>query len=121
MKTQVIKTMKTVTFTAALLISGLTSAALVPVTNVVELDSAAIGVPAHEADRITVIPCGGCDAETVRLTTATVYRIGGSEASPVSFREFREAARLAGKDTLFYVVYTAATNQVTEVVIAGAE
>ena len=117
------KKLKNISLLAALAFAGIAHGALVPQVNFVELSFDELGVPANEADRFTIVPCQGCEAQTVRLTAATVYRIDGHRSAPVTFRDFRDTVRSAeDKDgLLFYVGYAPDTNQVAELVLDAGE
>ncbi len=114
---------KTIVVMVALVVTGFASAALVPVTYVVELGYESAPVPAHEADRLTVQRCPGCAPETVRFSSSTAYRLNGFDSPVESLQSFSQFVRqIKNKDELlFYVRYEADTKLVTELVLSGAE
>jgi hypothetical protein len=114
---------KTFTALLALLVSGMATAALEPIVNVVELDAAQFNVPAHEADVIELQPCSTCPPEVVQVSGATRYRLDGFESQVVKLPELQRAMRQAGNDVgmLVYVTYDASTLQVNEIVIEASE
>jgi len=101
-----------------LLAATVATAALEPITEVLELAASDVRVPANEASRIKVVPCEGCEARTVRVNGNTIYRVG-VKGQPVTLREFRAAAADAQSDELglIYVTYSVDNGVVTELVV----
>jgi len=108
---------------ATLAVTGLASAALDPLTYVVELGYESSPVPAHEADRMTVKRCHNCAEDNVRFSTQTAYRLNGFNSQAVTLLEFSQAVRqIDDKDgLLFYVRFEADTKLVTDLVLNRAE
>lgn len=108
---------------AALAFTGFASAALDPLTYVVELGYESAPVPAHEADRMTIQRCQNCAPETVRFSSQTVYRLNGFDSQTVTLADFSRVVRqVENKDSLlFYVRYDANSKLVTDLVLNGAE
>lgn len=107
----------------SLVAAGAANAALDPISNVVELAYDQAPVPAHEADRVTLVPCVGCQPVTVRFSTATRYRPNGFASSGVTLTELNQIIRQVDDKgaLLFYVRYSAETLLVSELVMTGAE
>ena len=116
-------TIKTFFLLSAMAVTGLTQAALDPVSEVVEIAASNLRVPAHEAARMNVKPCSTCEIRTVRVTGDTVYRVDGFDAMAVTLRQFRSAAKAASKDELgvVYLTYLVDSGVVTEIVLQGSE
>lgn len=102
--------------------SAVATAVLIPVTEVREMGVDEVRLPAHEADRILLRRCTACTAEELRVTPATVYRVGGAATPAVTLTAFRNAVRRAGRkdDLLLLVTYAVDTQQVIQVTVSGA-
>lgn len=114
---------KRISLALALMVSGVVSAALVPVTEVVEVAAAELRAPANEAARMNVKPCTTCEVRTVRVDRDTVYRIGDFKAAAVSRQAFRDAVASAGENELgvVYVKFDVNSGVVLELVVQGSE
>jgi len=117
------KTLKTLLILVSLTVTGFASAALDPLTYVVELGYENSPVPAHEADQLTVTRCQSCAPETVRFSGETAYRLNGFSSAALTLTDFSKALRqIEDKDALlFYVRYDAGTGLVSDLVLSGAE
>ena len=76
-----IKTMnklKTLITVFALVLSGVAGAALELQVEVVELSAAEFRTPANEAARVR-LDCSTCARSEVRVSKATIYRVGGAK------------------------------------------
>ena len=115
--------LKTLLTVCARVMSGAAVAALDLQVEVVELSGAEFKAPANEAARVRLDSCTTCARQEVRVSKATIYRVGGVDADPVTLQEFRNAAKkVAGNErALVYLSYDAATGRVTEIVLQDTE
>jgi len=103
---------------SALLMSSVAFAALVPITNVIELEYSQIQIPVHEADRMTLSDCRACPSGQLQVTGETVYRFN---SSTVTLIDFRAAVRTADAtdEMIFLVTYDVETSLITRIVAKG--
>jgi hypothetical protein len=105
---------------AALIFSGLAYGALDKIESVLELNYSQFTLPGHEADQVTVEVCETCEDLKLQVNRATVYRVGGFDAQPVTLQNFRAAVRRSDRKKLaFYLGYAPDTNVITRLIVKG--
>ncbi len=117
------KNLKKFVAVCGLILSGTAVAALDPLVYVVEASLDMVKLPAHEADRIEIRRCQGCQPEALKVSAGTRYRLAGFTSEEVTLQEFKRAIRNMNNrsDLLFYISYEVDSNSVTEFVLSGDE
>jgi len=110
---------------ASLLLSGgMASATLDQVSRVLELDLTKVNVPAHEADTLLVRGCVTCEPLMLKVSSATIYRIGGFGAEPMELNSFRQSVRKLRRQEgasglMLAVQYLPNNSRVTEITLVA--
>ena len=104
---------------AMVMISATAHAALRSIENIYEVSPREVRLPVVESGYLSLLPCSGCKAVTLRVTPETLYQINGGEDEPVTLEQMREAMRTAGARQLLLVAYRLEDKIVTRVVLGS--